>query len=152
MQSKQLYNVAIAFDEFASGKCAFQACHRLISEFKDDVALQVKFWSFADLRNSAVNLTAARDAARAQMVMVAASSEEPPWAVKKWIEWSLAWNGEEHGMLVALLNIGRASENCSSTEAYLRLVAASRGMKFLLQKTIKPGGCGALSHDKSDHN
>lgn len=144
VQSKKPYNVVIAYDEFASGQYAMEACRLLSSKFKDDVAARVKSWSFADLRNTAVNLTAACDAAGAHMVMVAASSEDLPWAVKKWIETWLAWNGGGHGMLVALLNLGRAREKYSPAEAYLRFVAARRGMRFLLQRTGKTGESGAL--------
>lgn len=134
VQSKQPYHVVIAYDEFASGQRAVETCYRLTSQFKDTVDVRVKVWSFGSLRNTAVNLTAASDAAKADMVMIAFSREKLPPSVKKWIEASVLWNGGAHGMLVAILNGAAANEDYPSAEAYLRFVTASRGMEFLLEK------------------
>jgi len=141
VQTKRPYQVVIVYDDFASGKHAVETCARLVSEFKDQIAVRVKVWSFAVLRNAAVNLTAACDATKAQMVMVATSSEDLPQAVKKWIGAWLMASGGSRGLLVALLNIGGVKEQ-SPAEAYLRFAAASKGMEFLLERTGKAGESG----------
>ncbi len=140
--SKPAYRVVIAYDEFASGRRAVETCHRLISAFKDDFTVLVKVWSFAVLRNTAANLTAASDAAQAQMVMIATSSGELPSAVKKWVEGWLVWSGGRGGMLLALVHAGAAKENCCPIENYLRSAAARGGIEFLLEKTDGAGESG----------
>lgn len=137
--TKPAFRVVIAYDEFSSGRRAVETCHRLISEYKDDFTVLVKVWSFAVLRNTAASLTAASDAAQAQMVMIATTSGELPSAVKKWIEEWLVWSGGRRGMLVALVHAGSAKENHCPIENYLRSAAARGGMEFLLEKTGDSG-------------
>src|SRR5690348_10836447 len=111
VHSKQPYHVVIVYDEFASGQRAVETCHRLTFQFKDAITIRVKVWSFASLRDTAVNLTAATDAAKADMVIVASSSEDLPPAVKKWLEAWVVWNSGGRGMLVAILNGSAARED-----------------------------------------
>lgn len=140
--AKRPYEVVIVYDQFVAGQHAVETCARLVSDFKDKFNVRVKVWSFAVLRNTAVNLTAASDAAKAQMVMVATSSEDLPPAVKKWMQAWMTWNGGKCGLLVALLNTPDAREDYSAAEAYLRFAAASKGMEFLLEKIGCAGETG----------
>lgn len=139
---KPPYNVVIVYDEFASGRHAVETCHRLIAESRDNFTVRVKVWSFAVLRNAAASLTAASDAAKAQMVMVATTSENLPPAVKKWLEAWLVWNGGRRGMLVAILNSQETGINQWEAETYLRTAAANGNMEFLLEKTNHTGESG----------
>jgi len=142
LPSKPPYNVVIAYDEFASGRHAVETCHRLIAESQGNFTVRVKVWSFAVLRNQVANLTAATDAAKAQMVMVATSSEDLPAAVKKWMDAWLAWNGGRRAMLVAILDSEGAEINQWPAETYLRAAAANGNMEFLLEKNNHAGQSG----------
>jgi hypothetical protein len=138
-QPKPSFNIVIVYDDFAGGRHAVETCSRLISEFKGDFTIRVKTWSFAVLRNPAVNVTAAFDAAKAQMVLVAVSSNDLPSAVKRWLETWTHWKSGRCQTLVGCLSAQEGKEDFLPAETYLRTSAAKGGMEFLLEKINHSG-------------
>jgi len=143
-QPKPPFNIVIVYDNFAGGRQAVEACSRLISEFKGDFTVRVKTWSFAVLRNTAVNITAAFDAAKAQIVLVAASSNDLPSAVKKWLDTWTQWKIRHRQTLVGCLGAPEGKEDFLPAEAYLRTSAAHGGVEFLLEKINHSGESGVF--------
>jgi hypothetical protein len=137
LPSNPAFNVVIAYDGFASGQHAVQMYHRLMLERGNPAEVEVRTWAFNMLRNQELNNAAIDDAAAAEVIIVAADSDELPPAVEKWLDgWRLRPANHHHTSVVAVLGQTSAAEkHLSSIEEFLRSVASSTGSDFLVKDT-----------------
>lgn len=135
VETKAAFRVVIAYEDFASGKRAMDACKLLMAQLEHDVEFRTSMWKFDLLRNLKLNQIAVGDAIEADVIMVAASANSDlPIEIKKWIE---GWSTRKHGQvaaLVALLDFETTDVTGSSiVHAYLKRVAAAAEIDFLSQ-------------------
>lgn len=133
----QALNIVIVYDEFLSGQHAVQTCQRLILQQGEPVDVQVKTWTFDLLRNHQLNSAAVRDAAEAEVIILAAASQQVPPQVERWLE---AWRsrpGNGRASLVAVLDSpAREESKRSPLEDYLKRFASSTGSNLQIEKTV----------------
>ena len=102
------FKVVVAFDDTAASSPALKTCEYVIQQLGEDIQVRRKIVDFNETTPQR-RAAAARDAAKADMVIVATrDGEKLPASMEEWIDdWSAKRSSGE-GALVALLN-GRAS-------------------------------------------
>ena len=133
-KAKPIFNVVIAYDDFAAGKYAVDTYSRLIPDSRDDLDVRMNMWTFGLLRNSRVYATAVEETAKAHLIVIATACDDLAPAVRKWIESWVLRKGGQHATLVAILSLNDAVDRCPPVETYLRAAATSGGMEFVLEK------------------
>lgn len=133
LASNEALNVFIVYDEFLSGQHAVQTCQRLILQHGEPVDVQVKTCTFDRLRNQRLNSAAVDAATEAEVIIVAAATDEVPPQVETWFEGWRARPG--HASVVAILDSPSKEEsNLSPMENYLKRIASSTGCELLIEK------------------
>lgn len=132
MTKNQPFKIVAVGEDFAAVMLAQELSRRLAAGVKPGVEISSDAWKFEALENLQTGKQAAKGAARADMVIIAASgAEEPPAHVKGWIESWLPRKQKSPTALVALLDDeGETPFKSSALCSYLRRIACEWGMDF----------------------
>jgi hypothetical protein len=126
-------DVIVVYEDEASREQARGVCERLARSFWEEVEFEIDWWRFRYLADPEIGQAAARAAADADVVVVAAQAgHELPAPVRNWMEkWVTRRTGRE-SVLVALIGTkgGWAADRLPVC-AYLRTVAQRAHMDFL---------------------
>lgn len=136
LSSGQAFSVVIIYDEFRSGQQAVQTYQRLMLERGEPAEVQVKTWTFDLLRNRQLNKAAVEDAAEAEVIILAAASQEVPPQIETWFEGWRAQSDNGPASVVAISDsAAKEDPHLSPIENYLRRIASSTGCNLLIEKT-----------------
>lgn len=125
--------VVIAYDNLETAKRAERVYERLAGNLSATFDFQQRLWRFDVLEEDALCAEAARDAANADIVIVAMKDDSRvPEAVRRWLESFLARHTGA-AALVALLQHASAP-----VQPYLEDVARRGGMDFFAQSGEAP--------------
>jgi hypothetical protein len=122
------FKVVVAFDDTATGSSALKTCDYVIQQLGEDVQVRRKV---VDLNQTTPQrrAAAARDAANADMVIVATLEEERlPKSMQEWMDQWATNRLADEGALVAILNHGALSRG--GVRAHLASVAKQARMDF----------------------
>jgi hypothetical protein len=111
------FNVVVAFDNSStSSSSALKTCDYVISQLGGDVPVRRRVVNLERATSPRTRAAAARDAARADMVIVSTSEDsELPAEMKEWLDEWTAQRSAEEGALVAIFNHAeKASRSASS--------------------------------------
>lgn len=139
-RSKPAFRVVMAYDDFASGKRAMDACHFLVSQFGGGAELRSTMWKFDVLRSTKLNQIAVDDAIEADVIIVAnARNGGLSDAVKTWIAGWVPRKGGQAATLVALIDFtGEDVQAAVLAQAFLKDAAAEAKIDFLPQEIPFP--------------
>jgi hypothetical protein len=130
------FNVVIVYDDFVSGQRAVQTYHRFMLQHGDIADVNLKTWTFDLLKNAKLNHTAIEDAAKAQIIILAAECEVLPAAVEKWLQGWRFHENKRHGSFIAVLNpAGESNKESSPVEDELQSMIPETGSDFLIEKS-----------------
>ena len=132
--------MVIAYDDFAHGMCALHFLESLIADFGEMFTFVPRFLKFEELLRWDVAEQVSKEAAEADLNVIAAHEEwELPALVKKWLR---TWKGNtvnEDGAFVALLSTPpRTVFWRRPVEAHLRKVALRTKRTFLCNQIEWP--------------
>jgi hypothetical protein len=127
----------MAYDDFASGKRAMDACHLMVSQLRGGAELRSSMWKFDVLRSDKLNQIAVEDAIDADVIIVAnARNTGLPDAVKTWINGWVPRKRGQSAALVALLDFSEdEAQLAGRARALLKEAAAAARIDFLPQET-----------------
>lgn len=124
------FKVVVAFDDTAHRESALQTCDYVIQQLGDGVAVSRKSLDLGREQDSRKLAAAAKDAARADMIIVSTGKESKLSSqMKRWMD---RWSGKraaDEGALVAILSPGGA-ETGNGALAELASVAKLAKMDF----------------------
>ena len=128
----QAKSVVVVYEDTAIREHAVRFCERMVEERKSAPILEMNWWSFDLLVNSAVAADAVQAAAAADVIVFAVSANgDLPDQIKLWIENWLNKRGEREGALVGLVAGEEGSQPASFREIYLRHIATRAEMDYL---------------------
>jgi len=138
------FNVVIAYEDFETGKRAMRTYDYLVQHLGEACVFSNQMWKFEVLDVPKLRSMAAKDAAAADIIIVAAhgDSDLPP-GVKAWMELWLA-EGTHAIALVGLFDAEEFAENPART--FLTDAARRRKLEFFSQPGLWPGNNTAPSH------
>jgi hypothetical protein len=116
------FNVVVAFDDQeTSSTSAMRTCDYVISQLGGDIQVRRKVVSFEKPTTPRSRAAAAKDAARADMVIVSTRDQAKlPSEMQAWMDdWSSQRSGEE-GALVAILNRKDQKQNRAEQPSGIR--------------------------------
>lgn len=120
------------FDSAFANAEAVQAFELILRELGDDVLVHKSAWDVALLRSASHCTRAAKEAARADMIVIALSEMTPSESFKNWInQWEK--NRTLNSGLIALIPSGDA-ESGGELADFLYETAVSANMDFLCRK------------------
>ncbi len=130
--------MVIAYEDFAAGQRAMDACKLLVSHLDGQIEFRSGMWKFDILRNAKLNQIAADDAAAADAIIVATSqSGELPVEVKRWVEtWVPLKKGQACVLLALLESSAEGPATTSEVHEYLRHAAESAQIDFLPRSSL----------------
>ena len=134
------FKLVIAYDSFANGRCAMKFFEWLMEDFGKLFTFVPRFLRFEDLLWPDLQEEAAREAAEADMVVIAANQGgDSPLSTKECIR-SWEANIRNNGCaFVALPSNCQGDDSCRTTvQSHLRQVARQNGMKFLCKQIHWP--------------
>lgn len=124
--------VVVAFDDQAAYRRALKLCVRVCSELEEGLRVQPLPWTPDYLGRSDWPPLSPRQAAEADIVVVAASEpEEVPAVVLSWVEQCCAQPRTAAGLLVALLGDSGDDDSNSFLAEGLRAIAARTHFAYL---------------------
>ena len=132
-------NVCIAYEDFETGKRAMKTYNYLVEHLGHECHFANQMWKFDVLSVPKLREMAVKDAAAAQIVIVAGQGNNPlPIQVKAWIE---SWMSQA-GHAVALVGLFEDLSEFSESPArdYLASVARRGDMEFFCQTAKSDGG------------
>jgi hypothetical protein len=131
---KSTFSVVIAYQDLESGKNARRTYDHITHQLGDDCQFTNEMWNFDVLGIPRLRELAARDASRADMIIIACHGDKPlPDTVKNWIE---IWMTEEAKSiaLVALFDAAQMSSGpAQEVREYLAEIAHRSNMEFFSQ-------------------
>jgi hypothetical protein len=120
--------IVIAYDSAANGKRAEAIYERLAKRLGNNFDFEQRLWRFDVLEEENVRAQAARDAADADIVIVATNEDKKlPEGVQDWLESSL----QKHSGAAALVAL--LEHPSAPVQPYLEEVARRGGMDFFAQ-------------------
>jgi len=134
------FNVAIAYEDFETGKYAKKTYDFLIANLDQDCQVNNQMWKFEVLGIPKLREMAAKDASNADIIIVSSrGGDDLPPAVKSWIELWLAQKTSAMA-LVALFDCPLSlAFQTRPIRAYLADVARRGVMEFFAQPDDWPG-------------
>jgi hypothetical protein len=132
------FNVVIAYEDFETGKHAKRTYDFLVEHLGEECQFNNQMWKFDVLAVPRLREMAAKDAAQADIIIVAAhGGNELPVEVHSWIE---SWLMEQTRAiaLVGLFDTSEIRENPASS--YLSKIAKRAGMEYFGQPGLWPEG------------
>lgn len=132
-------DVLIAYDDLNAGKHAKALCDRLGQQLNPACKLNIRLWRLSVLQIPEMMQAAAREAARAALIIVAARGKgKLPSPVKTWMGMVIGAKKGAGGALVAQLHgIARTVKKLTPAYAYLKRIAHGAGMDFF-SEVIEP--------------
>lgn len=139
-RSKPAFRVVMAYDDFASGKRAMDACPLLVSQLGGGAELRSSMWKFDVLHSTKLNQIAVNDAIEADVIIVAnARNAGLPDSVKTWIAGWVPRKRGQAATLVALVDFtGEDVQAAVLAQALLKDAAAEAKIDFLPQEIRFP--------------
>lgn len=130
-EEKSSFNVVIAYEDFETGKHGKSTCDFLAEHLGSEFEFSSQMWKFDVLTVPKLKEMAAKDAAAADIIIVAAhGTGDLPAQVKSWIEMALEEGIHAIG-LVALFDDNSGMD--SPGRAYLESVALGANLEFFSQ-------------------
>lgn len=131
-QKNPTFNVVTVYEDRHMGRQAKETCDRLTRHLGDECQVTNSLWNFNILQDPIAKSFAARDAADADMIIIATREElELPSHVKTWIE---RWFGEKADHPSALVALLGGSEGGAfgvlPIRSFLQNIADECGMDF----------------------
>jgi hypothetical protein len=141
-------NVVIAFDDVRAGKKAKELCDRLARRLNPNCELHISLWSLSVLHLPQILQAAARQAARAALVVIAANGQtDLTLAAKTWVTMFSTGRTSADGALAVLFHgASRACVELAPSCAFLKRAARTAGRAFFSQ-VIDSGDDGPYSFD-----
>lgn len=102
------FKVVVAFDNTATSSPALKTCEYVIQQLGNDIQVRRKIVDFNEDSTPKSRAAAARDAAKADMVIVATRDEKLPDSMQQWLDLWAEQRSTDEGALVALVS-GSAS-------------------------------------------
>jgi hypothetical protein len=132
MTAWPVFNIFIAYGNFAAALRAQEMRLRLAARFRHEAEVTGETWNFALLANEHLLEQASIQAADADMILISTDSAfELPAHVRTWLE-SLPPGKPTKQALVALLDSANENEmRVEPIRSYLRQIAGRSGMDFL---------------------
>ncbi len=130
----------MAYEDFRTGTLARQAYEFVAQNLSHEWRVNEQMWKFEALGVPELRELAARDAAKADLIIVASDGGELPIEAKAWIE---EWLARKCGAvaLVALFDCPpERAERAQIAQAYLEGVARRGGMEFFTWPAEWPAG------------
>jgi hypothetical protein len=117
-------------------------CDSLVWKFKDDLEFQIDWWRFKYLADPEIAMDAARRAAQADLILLAAQSRELPSDVRQWFEMWLPHREAGDGALVLVQPSPKGASRM--LPAFLRQTAKRARLDYLrLSASLSaPGAAG----------
>jgi hypothetical protein len=132
-EAESVCSVVVVYEDHPTRDRAMSVCEHLARAFREQVEFDVSWWKFRYLVDPELAQAAARDAADADVIIVAAHADcEVTVGVRDWMEtWAVHRAGRD-GALVALVEgeVFPAPE-VKPLEAYLRALALRARIDFL---------------------
>jgi len=146
-QSTRPFAVVVAYDCAVALHPAKQFCAQLLEEPSHAIDLQCSWCQFDQLPDGRFAREAVEVAAAADLIVVAsARADDPPPAVKAWLEKSLATRTDRGAVLSALIG---SPTGCvpsdSSAYAYLQTAAGRNGLVFFATGFVAPRAASPLT-------
>jgi len=132
------FNVVVAYEDFETGKRAKKTYDYLAEHLGHECPFTNQMWKFDVLAVPKLRAMAAKDAAAADIIIIASHGTNPlPAEVRLWIE---LWLGET-GRAIALVALFDSLDSCEAdlVRAYLASVAGRGKMEFFSQPGLWPG-------------
>lgn len=123
------FNVVVAYDDDTASSPALRTCDYVIKQLGVDVPVRR---TVINLRQKTDRHSAARSAARADMVIVSADEHRDlSPEMREWLdEWTTQRSAEDEGALVAILNRRRSEPVREDLREEFRKVASAAHMDF----------------------
>ena len=132
-------NVVIAYEDLETGKRAMKTYDYLVEHLGDQCLFANQMWKFDVLSVSKLREIAAKDAAAADIIMIAAhEGNQLPREVKAWIEQWLSY--KTHAS--ALVGLFGTESVDNPVRDYLAGVAKRANIEFFCQPGLWPGRTG----------
>jgi hypothetical protein len=137
------FNVVIAYEDFNAGKQAKAAYDFLVANLTHEWSISRQMWKFEVLGIPELRNMAAKEAARANLIIVSSCGDRDlPVEVKAWIEAWLGYQGNSVA-LVALFDCPpEGAERTQVAQAYLEGVAKRGRMEFFTWPELWPERAG----------
>ena len=134
-ERERALNVVIAFDDLRAGRKAKELCDRLALRLSPDCALHIGLWSLSVLQIPQVLQAAAKQAARAALVVIAVDGQtDLTLSAKTWVTMFSTGRTSADGALAVLFHgASRLRENLAPSCAFLRRAARTAGRTFFSQ-------------------
>jgi hypothetical protein len=133
LETKTAWSVVVVYENAATRERGITFCDQLVGRFWAKCEFDVSWWPFAMLDQAPAAKEAAERAARADLIVLSATSDgDFPLPVKGWVETWLNQRGDREGMLVGLMapaeesGGGQGQKHC-----YLRNAAHRGAMDYL---------------------
>jgi hypothetical protein len=124
------FKVVVAFDDSAASSPALKTCDYVIQQLGDGIQVRRKIVDFNQDTTPQRRAAAARDAAKADMVIVATREDKKlPRPMEEWVDEWAANRSADEGALVAILNRS-ANNDGSGVRDRLANVARQAHMDF----------------------
>ena len=134
LEIKPGFNVVIAYEDFETGKHARRTYDYLAQHLGEDCQFTNEMWKFDVLGIPRLRELAAKDVARADIVIIACHGGGPlPDSVKAWIE---SWLAEEVNAIALVALFDSKNDRSPETQRireYLAEVARRANMEFFAQ-------------------
>jgi hypothetical protein len=135
--SKKLAAVA-AYEDAHTEARVNEFCRSLGRQLGEQCEIIQQMWLFNELRIPQLRAIAAKEASRADLVIISAHHAQSfPAEVKDWIELSLGQKGGRPGVLLALFDPVYQGDS-TALQAYLKEVSRRGKKEFLVQSEEMP--------------
>src|SRR5258705_1602152 len=125
------FKVVVAFDHSANSSPALKTFDYVIQQLGNDIQVRRKIVDFNQKTTPQLRAAAARDAAKADMVIVATREEEHlPASMQEWMDEWAANRSMDEGALVAILNRPARTRSASRVRDRLASVAKQAHLDF----------------------
>jgi hypothetical protein len=143
-KSPLLFNVVVAYEDFTTANQARKVFARWLQQARTQVEICHTMWKFSLLQNQKLKEMAARDAAAAEIVMIATQEDRDlPEEVKSWIALWLEQRGAQNAVLIVVSRrLNDQGEGLGSIRPYLREVAQRGKMEFIAASERWPDAHG----------
>lgn len=124
------FKVVVAFDDTATSSPALKTCEYVIQQLGSDIQVRRKIVDFNET-NPQRRAAAARDAAKADMIIVATrEDDELPTPMQEWMDQWAGNRSTDEGALVAIFNRSDRSGVAPRVRDHLASVARLAHMDF----------------------
>ena len=151
MLMKRTFTAVVAYEDASTVDRAQKAWDHLICTLQGHSEFGLRLWKFEFLRTPEMRAVAARDAAQADMILIAThGTGELPAEVKAWIDGWLAHKGEVQGDQSTLAVLFDAPPDkvgvpAPAQFAYLQRAARKGNMDFLVSTYDRSGATTGFS-------